>query len=79
MKKLVLVIATVILFSGCAIRLSEGQSELGYFKTIQRGMTTHNFIVISNQNAQIIENQEKILANQEKIIKLLEKEKYPWE
>lgn len=79
MKKLVLAIATVILFSGCAIRLSEGQSELGYFKTIQRGMTTHNFIVISNQNEKILENQEKILANQEKIIKLLEKEKYPWE
>lgn len=73
MKKIIFVsIFAAIVFTGCAIRLSDRQSDSDYYNTIRRGMTLHNFVVISNQNEQILENQKKILENQEKIIKLLE-------
>lgn len=73
MKKIIFVsIFAAVLFTGCAVRLSDRQSELDYYNTIHKGLTTHNFVVLSNQNEQILKNQEKILENQEKIIKLLE-------
>ena len=73
MKKIIFAsIFAAIVFTGCAIRLSDRQSELDYYNTVYRGRNTHNFAVISNQNEQILKNQEKILENQEKIIKLLE-------
>lgn len=75
MKKLVLAVATVILFSSCSVRLYEEEKTDPYYNTIHRGMETHNFVVLSNQNEQILANQKKILENQEKIIQLLQEQK----
>jgi len=75
MKKVIAVIsvvAAVAILSSCSVRLYEEEKTDPYYNTIHRGMETHNFIVIHNQNEKILENQEKILANQEKIIQLLE-------
>lgn len=73
MKKFIFAsIFAAILFTSCAVRLSDKESELDYNNTIYRARTTHNFVVLSNQNEQILKNQERILENQEKIIKLLE-------
>lgn len=73
MKRIIFAsIFAVVFLAGCAIRLSEQESKSDYNNTIHRGLSTHNFIVISNQNEQILKNQEKILENQEKIIRLLE-------
>lgn len=76
MKKVIAVISMVVavtILSSCSVRLSEDEKDKEYYNTILGGgFTTHNSLVIYNQNEKILENQEKILANQEKILQYLE-------
>ena len=72
MKKLILVGLMALCFTGCAVK-SPSDNE------IRRGLETHNFLVISEQNKVIIEQNKQILENldliteyQNRILKKLE-------
>ena len=60
MKKLILVGFVASCLTGCAVK-SPSDSE------IRRGMETHNFLVISEQNKVIIEQNKQILENLDQI------------
>ena len=65
MKKLILVGFVMSCLTGCAVK-SPSDNE------IRRGMETHNFLVISEQNKQILENLDQIAEYQTKILEKLE-------
>ena len=54
MKKLILIGFVVLSLTGCVVK-SPSDNE------IRRGMETHNFLVISEQNKVIIEQNKQIL------------------
>ena len=70
MKKLILSGLITLCFTGCSVE-SPSDNE------IRRGMETHNFLVISEQNKVIIEQNKQILENLDQIAecqnKILEK------
>lgn len=63
MKKIFIIslVAGIILFAGCSVRLSEYDKKSDYYNTIYRGKDTHNFIVLNNKLDKILENQEEIM------------------
>ena len=76
MKKIVaatVALVAIALCTSCAVRVSEIDKNSSYYSTIIRGSETHNFVVLANQNEQIIELQKKILETQEKSIEVQEK------
>ena len=60
MKKLILIGFMALCFTGCVVK-SPSDNE------IRRGLETHNFLVISEQNKVIIELNKQILENLDKI------------
>lgn len=63
MKKIFIIslVAGIILFAGCSVRLSEHDKKSDYYNTVYRGKDTHNFIVLNNKLDKILENQEEIM------------------
>lgn len=70
MKKLILIGFMALCLTGCVVKSPSGSE-------IRRGMGTHNFLVISEQNKVIIEQNKQILENLDQIAeyqnKILEK------
>ena len=70
MKKLILIGFVASCLTGCTVK-SPSDNE------IRRGLKTHNFLVISEQNKVIIEQNKQILENLDQIAeyqnKILEK------
>ena len=70
MKKLILIGLITLCLTGCVVK-SPSDNE------IRRGMETHNFLVISDQNKVIIEQNKQILEKLDQITeyqnKILEK------
>ena len=60
MKKLILIGFVTLCFTGCAVKSPSDNK-------IRRGMETHNFLVISEQNKVIIEQNKQILENLDQI------------
>ena len=56
MKKLILSGLITLCLTGCAVKSPSDNN-------IRRGMETHNFLVISEQNKVIIEQNKQILEN----------------
>lgn len=73
MKKIFIIslVAGIILFAGCSVRLSEYDKKSDYYNTVYRGKDTHNFIVLNNKLDKILENQEEIMKQNEEILKEL--------
>ena len=72
-KKITVILVAIVLCTSCAVRTNEIDTKSDFYNTIYRGRNTHNFLVLANQNEQILKNQEKIIENQEKIIELLQR------
>lgn len=60
MKKLILIGFMALCFTGCVVK-SPSDNE------IRRGLETHNFLVISEQNKVIIEQNKQILESLDQI------------
>ena len=60
MKKLILSGLITLCFTGCSVKSPSDNK-------IRRGMETHNFLVISEQNKVIIEQNKQILENLDQI------------